>query len=117
MNQSHQNRIGVRVANGVLVVPVTPRVDVDDLADLARADNFNHTDVVLRKPEHMARQNKAGGAPLIRKEANRGVGGRRNRLLHQDTETSAERSRTNLDMQVNWGGDDDGVSFHAVYQS
>ena len=104
------------IPNGMVVIPITTRVHINNLADSARADDLNHPDMVLRKPQHVARQHKTCRVTLGRKERDGGARRRRSWLLEQHREISVERARANLDMGVGRRGDNDGVSLDVIDQ-
>ena len=116
MNERHQDWVCIGIPNRMSVIPITTRVHIDDLANSARADNLNHADMVLRKSQHVAGQDKTRRFTLRRKERDDGARRGRSWLLEQHREISAERACANLDMGVGRRGDNDGVSLHLINQ-
>ena len=78
-----QHRVVVGVADSMGVVPIAPRIHIDNLADPPRAHSFNQADVILQKPQHMARHDEARGAACGGKERDGGARRRRNYRVDQ----------------------------------
>ena len=59
VDQRHQDGIDLGIVDGMGVVPIAARIDIDRGADFARAHDVHQAPVVLREPERVAGQDEA----------------------------------------------------------